>query len=140
MNRSNKFLRLPSSEKILFVKAWILLGIISLALSLLPFTTLKKVLTAIGSLIPRVDEGLTEDQLVWAVGTASRYLPKATCLAQALTLQLFLKQSGRQASLHIGVNGSEEGRLNAHAWVVSQGRVLFGGPNLGRYTHLLALE
>ena len=57
-----------------------------------------------------------------------------------MTLQLFLKQSGRQASLHIGVNGSEEGHLNAHAWVVSQGRVLFGGPNLSRYTHLLALE
>jgi hypothetical protein len=94
----------------------------------------------LGSSIPRVDERLTEDQLVWAVGTASRYLPKATCLAQAMTLQLFLKQSGRQASLHIGVNGSEEGRLNAHAWVVSQGRVLFVGPNLSRYTHLLALE
>jgi hypothetical protein len=52
---------------------------------------------------------------------------------------LVLKQSGRPASLHIGVNGVED-HLGAHAWVESQGRVLFGGSNLGSYTDLLALE
>jgi len=140
MSRLNKFVRLPSHEKILFIKAWILLGIISLGSSLLPFATLKKVLAVIGSLTARVDQELSEDQLVWAVGTASRYLPKATCLAQALTLQLFLKQSGRKAYLYIGVNGGEGGHLNAHAWVESQGRILIGESDLSRYTRLLALE
>ena len=82
----------------------------------------------------------SEDRLVWAVGAASRYVPRATCLAQALAIQLVLKQSGRQASLHIGVNGAEGDHLDAHAWVVSQGRVLFGGSNPGSYTHLVALE
>jgi Transglutaminase-like superfamily len=140
MNRLNKFIHLPSREKTLFIKACILLGIIRLGLSLLPFTTLVKVLRVISPWVARVDEELSEDQLVWAVGTASRSVPKATCLAQALTVQLFLKQSGQQASLYIGVNGSEGGHLNAHAWVESKGKVITGGPNPSDFTSLLTLE
>jgi len=140
MSRLSKFLRLSSAEKILLVRVWILLGITRLFLSIFTFTTFRKLLTSIGPFVARVDREFSEEQLVRIVGIASRYVPKSTCLAQALTIQLLLKQSGRQASLHIGVNGAEEGRLDAHAWVVSQGRVFFGGPNLSMYTHLLALE
>lgn len=140
MRRLNKFLRLPFREKILFVRIWVLLSIIRLGLSLLSFTTLRKVLAVISPLIARGGQTCSEDLLVWAVGAASRYVPRATCLAQALSIQLVLKQSGRQASLHIGVNGVERDHLNAHAWVESQGKVLYGGSNLGSYTHLVALE
>lgn len=140
MSRLNKFLRLSFGEKVLLVRVSLLLGITRLGLSLLPLTTLRKILTAISPWIARGGEALPEDLLVWAVGAASRYVPKATCLAQALTLQLFLKQSGRQASLHIGVNGSEEGRLHAHAWVVSQGRVILGGSDFGRFNFLTSFE
>ncbi len=140
MTRLNKFLRLPFSEKILFIKACTLLAIIRLGLFLLPFIALKNVLRVIGSSIARVDEQLSEDQLVWAVAAASRFVPKATCLTQALALQLFLKQSGREAQVHIGVDQAEGRHLEAHAWVESRGKVLFGGSNLSRYTHLLALE
>jgi len=140
MNRLNKFLRLSFNEKILLVRISLLLATTRLSLSLLPFKTLRKVLTAISPLIARGGEVWSEDRLVWAVGAASRYVPRATCLAQALAIQLVLKQSGRQASLHIGVNGVEGNHLDAHAWVESQGRVLFGGSDLGSYTHLLALQ
>lgn len=140
MNRLNKFLRLSFSEKILLVRIWLLLATTRLGLSLLPFTTLRKVLATISPLIAGGGEAWSEDRLVWAVGAASRYVPRATCLAHALAIQLVLKQSGRQASLHIGVNGVEGDHLDAHAWVESQGKVLFGGSNLGSYTHLLALE
>ena len=140
MTRLNKFLRLSFSEKILLARIWVLLAITRSGLSLLPFTTLRKVLTAISPLIARGGETWSEDLLVWAVGAASRYVPRTTCLAQALTAQLFLKQSGRQASLHIGVTGPEEGRLNAHAWVESRGKVIGGGPNPGDFTSLLTLE
>jgi len=140
MNRLSKFLCLSSGEKILFVRVWFLLGIIRLSLSLFPFVILRKLLISIGPVLGRVDKQLTDDQLVWAVGTASRYVPKATCLAQALTVQLFLKQSGRQASLYIGVNGVERGHLNAHAWVESRGRVITRGPNPSDFSSLLTLE
>jgi hypothetical protein len=101
---------------------------------------LRKVLTGIGPLVARVDKELNDDQLVRIVGIASRYVPKATCLAQALTVHLLLKQSGRQASLYIGVNGVEGGQLNAHAWVESRGKVITGGPNPNDFTSLLTLE
>jgi hypothetical protein len=140
MSRLNKFLRLSFTEKILLVRIWVLLAITRSGLSLLPFTTLRKVLIVLSPLIARGGEAWSEDLLVWAVGAASRFVPRATCLTQALTIQLVLKQSGRPASLHIGVNGVEGDHLDAHAWVESQGRVLFGGSNLGSYTHLLALE
>lgn len=140
MSRLNKFLHLSSGEKILLVRIWVLLATTRLGLSLLPFTTLRKVLTVISPLIARGGKALSEDLLVWAVGAASRYVPRATCLIQALAIQLVLRQSGRQASLHIGVNGSDNGRLNAHAWVESQGRVIIGGSDFGRFNFLTSFE
>ncbi len=140
MTRLNKFLRLPFFEKILFIKALILVGIIRLGLSVLPLITLKNVLRVMGPFIAGADEKLSEGRLIWAVAAASRLIPRATCLTQALAIQLFLKQSGREAHVHIGVDHGEGGRLDAHAWVESRGKVLFGGSNLSEYTHLLALE
>jgi hypothetical protein len=86
------------------------------------------------------EKEFSEQQLVWSVAVVSRYIPKATCLAQALTAQFLLQQAGHQACLHIGVADAEEGDIKAHAWVESQGRILMGGFDLNRYTHLLALE
>ncbi len=140
MSRLSKFLRLSSAEKTLLVRVWIFLGITRLCLSIFSFPILRKLLTGISPLVPRVDKEFTDDQLVRIVEIASRFVPKATCLAQALTVQLLLKESGRQASLYIGVNGVEGGRLNAHAWVESRGKVITGGPNPGDFAPLLTLE
>ena len=140
MSRISKFLRLSSADKILLIRVWLLLGITRLCLSIFRLAILRKLLTGIGPLVARVGKGFTDDQLVRAVGIASRYVPKATCLAQALTVHQLLKQSGRQASLYIGVNRGEKGHLNAHAWVESRGKVITGGPNPGDFTSLLTLE
>jgi hypothetical protein len=140
MSRLSRFLRLSSTEKTLLVKVWILLGTTRLCLSVFRFDILRKVLKGISPLVARGYQKFTDDQLVRIVGIASRYVPKATCLTQALTVQLLLKQSGRQASLYIGVNGVEGGHLNAHAWVESGGKVITGGPNPGDFTSLLTLE
>ena len=140
MSRLSKFLCLSSGEKILLVRVWVLLGITRLCLSIFRLAILRKFLTCIGPLVARVGKDCTDDELVRIVGIASRYVPNATCLAQALTVQLLLKQSGRQAYLYIGVNGVEEGHLNAHAWVESRGKVITAGPNPGDFTSLLTLE
>ena len=140
MTRLNKFLRLPFTEKILFIKACTLLGTIRLGLSLLPLITLKNALRVIGPSIAGADEQLSEDQLVWAVATASRFIPNATCLTQGLALQLLLQQAGHPARLHIGGEEAKKGSLQAHAWGESEGRILIGGLDINRYTHLLALE
>jgi len=140
MRKIRKFFNLSSSEQRLLIKAWILLGIIRLGLELFPFSTLRKLLNRLRFLMGGFKKDFSEEYLVWSVAIVSRYIPKATCLAQALTAQFLLQQAGHQACLHIGVTEADEGRLKAHAWVESQGRILIGGFDLNSYTHLLALE
>lgn len=57
----------------------------------------------------------------------SRYVPRATCLTQALTAQILLKRYGHPAELKIGVARGKAGELQAHAWVTSDGVVIIGG-------------
>jgi Transglutaminase-like superfamily len=140
MRRISKFLNLSSTEQRLLIRTWILLGSIRLGMALLPFSTLRKLLYRFRSILGRGEKEFSEDRLVWSVGVVSHYIPKATCLAQAITTQILLQQAGHQACLHIGVTEADKGGLKAHAWVESQGKVLIGGIDLNQYTHLLALE
>jgi hypothetical protein len=140
MRRIHKFLNLSSVERRLLIKTWILLGVIRLGLELLPFSTLRKFLFKLTFFSRSLKKEFSEEYLVWSVVVVSPYVPKTTCLAQALAAQLLLQQAGYQARLHIGVNYGIGGRLEAHAWVESQGRILIGGFDTNRYTHLLVLE
>jgi hypothetical protein len=140
MRRIHKFLNLSSVERRLLIKTWILLGVIRLGLELLPFSTLRKFLFKLTFFSRSLKKEFSEEYLVWSVVVVSPYVPKTTCLAQALAAQLLLQQAGHQARLHIGVNYGIGGRLEAHAWVESQGRILIGGFDTNRYTHLLVLE
>ena len=135
-----KFLNLSSVEQRLLIRTWILLGVIRLGLELVPFSTLRKLLDRLRPKLDSFKKESSEEQLVWSVTVVSPYIPKTTCLAQALTAQLLLQQAGHQACLHIGVEEAEEGGIKAHAWVESKGRILIGGMDLNRYTHLLALK
>jgi hypothetical protein len=70
------------------------------------------------------------DPLVWraarAVSTMARLIPKATCLTQALALQLILAYRGYASELRIGVKHDESG-ISAHAWLLSNDRIAIGG-------------
>jgi Transglutaminase-like superfamily len=140
MRRIHKFLNLSSGERRLLIKTWILLGVIRLGLDLFPFSTLRKLVFKLTFLFHGLEKDFSEEYLVWSVAVVSPYVPKTTCLAQALAAQFLLQQAGHQARLHIGVEEPRKGSLKAHAWVESQGKILIGGFDINRYTHLLALE
>lgn len=143
MKRLRKFLHLPPSDRRLLVSTAVLLGAIRLGLRLLPFRTLQRVLTRLEqapTASPRHTNRSSVDRLAWAVTVASRYVPKATCLTQALAAQTLLGRRGHLSRLHVGVAKGEEGRLKAHAWLESQGRVIVGGGELSRYTLLPNME
>lgn len=84
---------------------------------------------------------LTAQRLAWAVRTASRRIPGASCLTQALSLQLLLRRYGVASNLRIGVAraAGREGYV-AHAWVESGPRVLIGAGELERYAFLSDLS
>jgi hypothetical protein len=142
MRRLRNFWRLPSRDRQLLVRAVLLLGAIRLGLSLLPFPTVRR-LVAGGAQVPTEPQRpppASVDRLVWAVTVASRYVPKATCLTQALAAQVLLARQGYPAQLRVGVARGGAGGIEAHAWLESRDKVVIGGSELGRYVPLPAFD
>lgn len=74
------------------------------------------------------------ERLEWTVRVASRAVPYATCLTQALALQRVLAGYGYRSIVQVGVC-NRDGRLIAHAWVEHAGQTLLGTPeNVARYS------
>ena len=134
-------MRLSPADRRLLLRAWLLLLIVRLGLWLLPFHCLRRFwqrfITAAPAVAPAAGEA---HRLAWAVPLASRYVPHATCLTQALALQILLTREGAAALLRLGVTKDEQGRVTAHAWVEQDDRVLIGGSRLEHYTALDNLE
>ena len=144
MKRVHKFFRLLATDRSLLVEAAFMVGAVRLGLCGLPFRTLRRLLAR----VTQERAGLRKadrsslDRIAWAVTVASRYVPAATCLTQALATHVLLGRRGHPACLRIGVVKAEDGQLQAHAWVESDDVVVMGGPEpeLERYTPMTALE
>ena len=143
MSRLRRFLRLSAAERWLLVRAVVLLQVISVGMRLLPFRTLRRLLLLAqkARVSSRRVDRLPVERIAGAVEAADRHMPgEKTCLTQALAAQTLLVRQGYPALLHIGAAKGEEGQLRAHAWVESEGRVVIGGHDLGRYAPLVALK
>lgn len=81
------------------------------------------------------------DRCAWALTRASRIVPGASCLTQALAGQWLLARLGFASQVAVGVRPEGQGSLAAHAWLTSSGRVVVGGTaeDLTRFTRLLEL-
>ena len=124
-----KFLYLSWKDRYFLVKSALLLGMIRLGLRLLPFKTLRRFLAKMTRSITRLQgaEQIPIDKVIWAVTLASRYVPKTTCLTQAMVVQMLLVRRGHPAHLRIGVARGEARQFEAHAWVECQGKIVIGG-------------
>jgi hypothetical protein len=115
------------------------LAAVRLGLWLLSFRTLQSLLQKWAKPGVHAAGAPAPQRVAWAVMAASGYVPRtSTCLPQALAVQALLSRAGYPAELHIGVAKNGAARLDAHAWVESQGEVVFGGWELERYERLLA--
>lgn len=143
MKAAIKFFHLPWREKRFFIKAAFLLLLIRLGLWVLPFRMMRRLLTY-RKKAPAGSENIDRlpiDKIVRTVRAASGYVPVATCLTQALATVVLLSQIGYPARVRIGVVKSDEGRLQAHAWVESDGRIIIGQhPDLYRFSVLSPLR
>jgi hypothetical protein len=125
MKRLLKFTRLSSTDRLLLIKATVLLTLVRLALWVLPFPTLLELLNRRPPAV-RAEVESSPKRIAWAVAKAGRYVPKATCLAEAATAQLLFQAGGLPASLRIGVTRGEQGELKAHAWLEHHGEIVLG--------------
>jgi hypothetical protein len=143
MKRMRKFLSLSKADQVLLLKSALVLGAITLGLRVLSFLTVQRVLAGTTKPADRLHHAHrpSPERIAWAVRVASRGLPAATCLSQALAVRALLLRQGYPAQLRIGVAKGETGQLDAHAWVESEGRIVIGGAqDLSRYTPLPSLE
>jgi len=142
MSRLPKLLSLPASDRRLLLRAAAVLGAIRLGLTLLRFPTVHRLVTnaARPATGPGGRAAASPDRIVWAVTTASRCVPRATCLTQALAAQVLLGRHGHAAHLRIGVARGAAGQFQAHAWLESGDRVPIGGLGRTRYVALPAFD
>jgi len=136
VRRLRRFAGLRTDERRLLVRTAILMPVFRLALWLLPFRQVAALAEHDRTRLPEPG-ACHPDRIAWAIRAVSRYVPKATCLVQALTAKVLLENSGFPTLLHIGVARSEQDRFEAHAWVETQGKVITGDCDLDRYSRLL---
>jgi len=143
MKRLLDFVRLPVEDEWLLIKSFLLLGVVRISLFVLPFSSVRWLLLQWKRRTVRADRlDLNHIRKVtWAIKAASRYVPRASCLTQGISVVLLLDQLGQLAHLKIGVAKGTSQNLVAHAWVESHGRIVLGNdPNPSYYTVLTPLR
>lgn len=135
------FSNLPTAERSLILRTVPLVAAIRMTLWIIPLRRVRRLAKTFEWLHFAVPADLPVSRLEWAVRAASRRIPMATCLTQALALQCLLARSGRNSEVHIGVKMDTEAGFQSHAWVVCEGRMLLSEPDeVADYSPLLALE
>jgi hypothetical protein len=140
-SRERSVISCLAEDRGLLISALVLVSAIRLGLGVFPVRTVARI---VGRLVPR-DPGRSEDpfradRVARAVARASRVVPGATCLTQALAAQVLLERSGLPTRLHIGVGGDPGQTVRGHAWVESQGMIVIGAGVSGQWSSLLVVE
>lgn len=70
----------------------------------------------------------------------SRFIPRATCMTQALAAQILLGRHGHAGHLCIGV-GNPNNRFRAHAWLENDnGEILIGHTDRAQFVVLPSID
>jgi hypothetical protein len=143
MGKTLKFLQLPFGHQKLLYQAMVVVGLIRVGLWIMPFRMVTRILSVLtrrdvpDSLGETIASRDPDYKVAWRIKMVSRWIPGATCLTQALATQLLLRRRGQVSDLRIGVAKGESGKLEAHAWVELNGRVIIGKlPDLYRYINI----
>jgi hypothetical protein len=112
---------------------WVRLG-----LWVLRFSRLRRTVAAMAASPQRtaVEKRPTAEAICRAVMSAGRFVPRATCLTQALAAWVLLGRHGHVCRLCIGVAKDASG-ARAHAWLEdSHGTILIGHADVTKLTRL----
>jgi hypothetical protein len=134
MRQSQSSSNARSSDRWLLCEAGVVLAGVRVLLWLVPFGRLLRILEwtarrSAGVVLAPLPENW-EQRMAGAVVAAARYVPRSTCLTQALAAQWLLARSGCPTLLRIGVATGPDKVFKAHAWLEREGRVVLGGEAL----------
>jgi len=111
----------------------LLLVAIRSALRLLPFRTVYRAALRVGPAGPStgIDHHSWQGQVTRAIDRIGRgLLGDSACLTQALVALILFRRRGLPAELRMGVKKDDNGTLQAHAWLETQGAVVLGGTDV----------
>ncbi len=127
---------LTKEERQLLPHAWFVVFVTRIALCVVPVAAARRVVAAAVMKTRRAPL----ERVVWAVKAASRWVPRANCLTQAIAVQTLLSNAGYESRLDIGVSKGDSRGFEAHAWVSHRDRIVIGGAEAARYTRLGSFE
>ena len=135
------FWRLPIKEKMLFVEAFFLLGLMRLLITTVSFKRLTRSLRQSSTdveLSPLNDNQATVAvQVGEIIGRAANNTPwESVCLTQALAAQRMLKKRGIPGVFYLGVMKDKENDKNVrgHAWSQCDETIITGAKEHEDYT------
>ena len=104
-----------------------------LSLVVFSYQRVRALLRRVAALVSM--QGISDQQIIWAVEAGLARVPGARCLARALVLEALLPAAGREPEVCLGV--AVEGGFRAHAWVEMNGAAVLGAPQPGEYVRLM---
>jgi hypothetical protein len=138
MSSLKRFAALSPRNRSLLLRALFLVAAVRTGLFLLSFRTVKRMTAK--TIVRRAAPMHSAACCAWAVRAASRYVPGATCLTQALAAQMLLAESGYDSRIEIGVAKDEQRRFRAHAWVLCGEEIVIGADEAYRYVPVAAWD
>jgi hypothetical protein len=132
---------MPSAERVSFCLALALVASARLMLFVVPSRVSLRLVRWLADMRARtrVSDRPSSAHLAWAVASASRLVPRATCLTQAVAAKLLFAWYGFHVRLCLGVARVVDGELTAHAWIEHHGRVILGGAESASFARFPSL-
>lgn len=137
MNLIKGFFQLSQDRKSLLMKSIVLTLLIRTFLYIFTFSKIQTITHRLTRTNFHKKNPKSTKDIIWSVKVASNYIPKATCLVQAITAQLFLTYNGYDSTLKIGVIKSDN--FEAHAWIEINNVIVLGDSDQN-FVPLLDLE
>jgi hypothetical protein len=143
IQKYQKFTKLSSEEKKLFMEAYVILGVMRTAILTVSFKRLTRSLEHLAK--KKELEKLNEEEMQTAqkvgqaIMRASAYTPwESACLAQSLTAQKMLQKRGIPGVFYLGAAKDEENKekMKAHAWSQCGDVIITGGSGHNEFTVL----
>lgn len=136
-NNVYRFFKLSNTKKTLFIKSLTLMLFMRISLTMLSFSKIKKISKIFSRSNNDKKNNLSIEDIIWSIHAVSNYIPKATCLTQAITAQILLYRHDHPSKLKIGVIKKDD--FEAHAWLEINNKIILGESE-EKYVPLLDLD
>lgn len=134
MRNLSRVLSLSGSEILFLGRCLMVVTAVRLGLTLFSYNRVRAAVT-------RLDACRSADiadlrLVAWGVAAAARFVPRASCLTQALAGQYILARQGSASKISIGIEQDTGTQLKAHAWLMSGNHIVLGG-SIDGFAHLV---